>query len=221
MNTIKNVAVFLLVGVMLALQVLPTSAQGEKPPTDAPDQLTHSQMKNAIVVNNGRAENRSQATGKVYRLKNCNTSDPNGFCYLVISGEGSFANSADIPSVTALAATSSTISCGINIYNYVGAKTARLQQNVNATFYGTSGQTPVKLNWGDLRGTSTAGAYYYWRDLSGPTPSPSWGVYVARTGTAYSNASGLLDYAPPLPLIGSQTIVSTRLRIRSTGWSCS
>lgn len=68
---------------------------------------------------------------------------------------------------------------------------------------------------GDLRGTGALPGYA-WSGLTGPNPNPGWGVYVSRTGTAYSTAGGTLTF-----LGVYQNYVSSRLTIRSSGWSCS
>lgn len=216
MNTRNKTLIFFVVAIMLAIQVAPVSAQDNTPPL--PNQLTQFQMKNAVVVSDGSATNRSKVKGDVYRLAGCDGSKPDAPCYFVITGSGNFTENASNPSIAPLAA-SATITCGINVYNGIGANVARLQQNVNVTFWGTYGQTPVTLNWGDLRGTSALPGYS-WSGLTGPNPNPSWGVYVTRAGTAYSTAGGTLSFNPPV-LPPLQTYVSSRLTIRSTGWSCS
>jgi hypothetical protein len=203
---------------MIVTQAGYVAAQGEVPLTNAPEQLTPEQMKVAIPVRDGKDSSRS-ATGGVYYLESCNNNaDVNTPCYIVVLGSGSFPKKANDATITPLASTA-TITCGINIYNRLGAKVARLQQNVGVTFSGTFGQTPVTLNWGDLRGTSALPGYS-WSGLTGPTPNPNWGIYVARSGTAYVTSGGMLSFAinviPPL-----QTYVSSRLTITSSGWRCS
>jgi hypothetical protein len=214
MNTKSKTPVYFLIMVMMTLQVVPVSAQG-----GAPNKLTPVQMKNAVVVEGGSVISRAEVKGDVYRFADCDGSNPDVPCYFVVTGSGTFAEGSSKSPITPLAS-SATITCGVNVYNYLGNNVARLQQNVNVTFWGTYGQTPVTLNWGDLRGTATYGSYYSWSSLTGPNPNPGWGVYVSRTGTAYSNAGGLLVYAPP-PVPGTQVYVSSRITIRSSGWSCS
>lgn len=218
MNTKSKFLVFLLLAVMLAIQFVPVSAQGNTPPP--PDQLTQAQMKNAVVVGDGSTVSRSNKEGATYRFAVCDESNPEAPCYFTVTGNGTFYDNTSKSSITPLAS-NATISCGVNIYNYVGNLAARFKQNINVTFGGTYGQTPVTLNWGDLGGTATYVPYYYWQNVTGPNPNPGWGVYVSRSGTAYSNASGLLNYAPPSPIPGVQNYVTTRITIRSSGWSCS
>lgn len=208
---------FLLAVITLFAQPGYVAAQGVVPPANAPDRLAPAQMKNAITVHDGSPERRS-ASGGVYRFASCNNSvDNNTPCYIVVSGSGSFPKAVDNATVIPLAS-SATITCGVNIYNKLGVKVGRLQQNINVTFTGTFGQTPVKLNWGDLGGTFTIFGYT-WSNLGGPTPNPNWGVTVPRTGTAYANASGMISLNVGVPLI--QYYYGSRLTIRSNGWSCS
>lgn len=212
MNIRNRVPIFLLIVVMLALQVVPVSAQGKTPPN--PDQLTLEQMKNAVVVSNGMDSNRSKIQGQIYRFANCDESNPDAPCYFMVTGSDNFGQNINLTPITPLASTA-TIICGRNIYNGTGKKVARLQQNVNVTFSGTYGQTPVTLNWGDLNGT-TGTLGYGWSDLTGPNPSPGWGVYVPRSGTAYSTAGGMFVYLGVM-----QAYISIKITIRSSGWSCS
>lgn len=143
MNTKNKILVFLVLAVMLAIQVAPVSAQTQTPP--APDQLTLVQMKNAVVVGDGSAASRSKVNGNIYRLSGCDGSNPDAPCYFMVTGSGNFPENINNYSITPLA-TSATITCGIKVYNGLGAQVARLQQNVNVTFWGTYGQTPVTLN---------------------------------------------------------------------------
>lgn len=215
MNTKGKTLAYLLIVVMLGLQIIPVSAQGK-----APDQLTTAQMNSAVVVSDGSASSRSKVKGDVYRFADCDRSDSDAPCYFVVTGSGTFMEGSDKSFVTPLSS-NATITCGVNIYNGFGSLAARLQQNVNVTFWGTYGQTPVTLNWGNLGGTQTYyGNYVSWSGLTGPTPNPSWGVYVSRSGTAYSSAGGLLIYTPPVPP-GWQQYYSSQLTIRSSGWYCS
>lgn len=214
MNTKSKFLVFLLLAVILAIQVAPASAQGKTPSSGPPDQLTPEQMKNAILVGTGDSNRPELQEGQVYRFANCNESNSEDACYFMIIGGENFDQNVSSTLMTPLA-TSATITCGRNLYNGAGKNVARLQQNVNVTFWGTYGQTPVTLNWGNLNGTfATVG--YAWQDLAGPNPSPNWGVYVSRSGTAYSTAGGLFVF------LGSvQSYISTRITIKSSGWSCS
>lgn len=215
MNT-KKIVVFLVMALMLVFQVVPVSAQGKTPAN--PDQLTAAQMKSAVMVNDGSIASRSNKRAEIYRFASCDGAREDVPCYFMVTGQGSFTESTNASSITPLSS-SATISCGINVYNGIGANVAKLKQNVNVTFSGTYGQTPVTLNWGDLRGTMAIPGYS-WSGLTGPTPNPNWGVYVSRTGTAYSNAGGTLAFTPPV-LPPLQTIVTSRLRINSSGWACS
>jgi hypothetical protein len=211
MITKNKTLVYLLVIVVLMLQIVPVAAQGKTPPN--PDQLTATQMKKAVVVSDGSNTSRSNTLGDVYRFVDCDGSNPDAPCYFIVTGNGTFTQGAK-SSITPLAS-SGTITCGVNVYNGMGAKVARLQQNVNATFSGTYGQTPVTLNWGDLRGTGALPGYGL-SGLTGPNSNPGWGVLVSRTGSAYSTAGGTLTF-----LGVYQNYVSSRLTIRSSGWSCS
>lgn len=194
------------------------SAQGKNPP----NKLTPEQMKNAVVVPDGAVDHRPAGKGLVYRLASCDDSVPDSSCYFMVAEDISstkttneFSNNTN--SVVPLSS-SATITCGITIYDTFGIAGATLKQNVGVTFWGTYGQTPVTLNWGDLRGTSAYHVGWSWTSLDGPTPSPGWGVYVARTGTAYSTAGGTLYRE--LGGVGTSTYVSSRLAINRYGWSC-
>lgn len=213
MNARSKTLVYLLIAVILLLQVAPVSAQDNTPPP--PDQLTQAQMKNAVVVSNEINLNRSKTQdGQVYRFADCDESNLGDPCYFIVTGSGDFGHNIKSTSITPLASTA-TITCGRNIYNGTGKNVARLQQNVNVKFWGTSGRTPVTMNWGDLNGT-TGTLGYGWQDLTGPNPSPGWGVYVPQSGTAYSTAGGMFVYLGVM-----QAYISVRITIRSTGWSCS
>ena len=207
---------YLLIAVMLVFQAMPAYAQG-KTPSD-PDQLTSAQMGSAVVVSNGFAPAHSKRPGQVYRFANCDKSNPNDLCYFVVTTSDKFIRNSSSDAVVALASTA-TITCGKKIYNSLGQLRATLQQNVGVTFSGTYGQTPVTLNWGDRAGTGSS-PWYSWSDLTGPNPNPNWGVYVARTQTAYSTAGGMLTYAAP-GIPGWSKYYSSRITINSSGWYCS
>lgn len=217
MKAQTKIFVFLLIALMLVIQAVPVSAQGNPPP---PNQLTPAQMKNAVMVRDGSVASRSSVKAEVYRFADCDGSDSDAPCYFIVTGNGTFVEGSNRLSVTPLSS-SATLTCGVNVYNSFGNKVARLQQNVNVTFWSTYGQTPVTLNWGNLGGTQAYyGFYVSWSGLTGPTPNPGWGVYVSRAGAAYTTAGGLLTYAPPLTP-GWQQYYSSRLTIRSSGWYCS
>lgn len=218
MNKKNKFLIFLLVAVMVAIQVVPVSAQGKTPPNDPPAQITPAQMKNAVVVSDGSAANRSKSKGEVYRFADCDGSSPEAPCYFMVTGNGNFAENINSNSITPLA-TTTTLICITPIYNNLGQLKATLKQRVGVTFWGTFGQTPVTLNWGDRAGTG-ANPPYSWSDLTGPNPNPGWGVYVARTKTSNSTVGGMLTYAP-LPGPGFQLYISNRLTIKSSGWFCS
>ncbi len=219
MNTKNKLLVFLLVAVMLAISIVPVSAQGKTPPNDSPAQLTPAQMKNAVVVKDGSAVNRSKSKGEVYRFADCDESNPEAACYFMVTGNGNFAENINSNSITPLAATT-TLICGTPIYNGFGALKAVLKQRVGVTFWGTFGQTPVTLNWGDRSGTY-ANYAYSWSDLTGPNPNPGWGVKVSRTQTSNSTVGGLLTHSQVPGIILWQGYISNRLTIKSSGWYCS
>lgn len=218
MNTKKKFLVFLLVAVYLAMQALPASAQGKTPPNNPPDQLTPEQMKSAVVVSDGSVASRSKVEGEIYRFANCDESNPDAPCYFMVTGSSNFAESINSTSITPLAS-SAQISCWTPIYNSFGTLKAKLKQNVGVTFWGTYGQMPVTLNWGNRAGTG-ASPMYSWSDLTGPNPYPGWGVYVSRTKTAYSIVGGMLTYTPIVG-VGWSYYISNRLTIKSSGWYCS
>lgn len=91
-------------------------------------------------------------------------------------------------------------------------------QNVAVTFSGVFGKTPVTLNSGNLSGTTTNVPIWVWSGLSGPNPTPGWGVYVSRTGRADVSSGGLLSSGIS-PII-FQTYYSVGLTITSSGYSC-
>jgi hypothetical protein len=216
---IKNkILVLLVIIIMIATQVGFASTRGHTAQYENSDRLTSEQMKNAVIVSDGSFASRSTEEGPFYRLANCDETNSDAPCYFTITGSSSRLKS-NIPGDDLLS-TNATISCGVNIYSFIGILAAKLKQNVNVTFWGTFGRTPVTLNWGDLQGTATYLPYYSWNSLTGPNPNPAWGVYVSSSGTAFTTAGGLLIYQPPPPLPGVQNYVSTRLTINSTGWSC-
>ncbi len=220
MNTKSKVWVYLMLAIALVLQALPVTAQGGTPPS----QLTPTQMKNAVLVANGSITSRlsvlNQSKGKavVYRFADCDESNPEAPCYFMVIGDGNLAANSS-QSITPLASTTGLV-CVTPIYNSFGTLKAKLQQNVSVTFWGTFGQTPVTLNWGDRAGTG-ASPMYSWSDLTGPNPNPGWGVYVKRTKTAYSTVGGMLTYSPIPGYTEWQQYISNRLTIKSSGWSCS
>ena len=222
MKKYQLIAVVLVI-IALLTQVGFSSVSGKMPTIGNPDRLTPEQMKNAIVVPNGLVDHRPKGKGLVYRLENCDDTDPDSACYFMIgdgngSAEEASAISNNASSIVPLS-TSATITCGITIYDTFGIAGATLKENIGVTFWGTYGQTPVTLNWGDLRGTSAYHVGWSWTSFSGPTPSPGWGVYVSRTGSAYATAGGNLYRSAGGQ--GTSTYVTVRLTIRSAGWYCS
>jgi hypothetical protein len=227
-----KVFVLSLAVLLLAGQGAFVSAQEEGPPNRltpeqpeiwekiTPDRLTPEQMQHAIVVRDGQYISRPVSRGVVFRLATCNaTANPESPCYFVIGGSGGL--EAKVSGAMNPTSWNATITCGVRIYDSFGFEGAKLQQNINVTFWGSGASTPVTMNWGDLRGTQTYHIWWYWTELSGPNPNPGWGIYVPSTGTAYSIAGGLLVYDPPDPLSGWTTYVSSRLTINSSGWYCS
>jgi hypothetical protein len=211
-----KILALLLTVILLTTQVVFVAAQEKSPPISAPNQLTLQQMKTATVVSDGSPENRSGEAGQIYRLANCDGSDPNAPCFFSITGGTNFA--ANTVSAISPLSSSATITCGVNIYALGGILGARLQQNVRVTFWGTYGQTPVTLNSGDLGGTIASFPAWWWTELTGPNPSPNWGVQVSRTGSATTTAGGLLNRGIP-PVILQQYFSST-LKINQYGYSC-
>jgi hypothetical protein len=207
---------FLLIIILSATQVNYVAAQGNKPPANIPTQLTLQQMQTAVTVSDGSAESRSGKPGQIYRLANCDENNPDAPCYFTITGGTNFV--ANTNSVVSPLSSSTTISCGVNIYGTGGVLGATLQQNVYVTFWGTYGQTPVTLNSGNLNGTASFMPLWWWSDLTGPNPSPGWGVYVSRTGVAQASAGGLLNRGIP-PIIVQQWF-STTLTINRYGYYC-
>jgi len=157
---------------------------------------------------------RPQQVGVLYRLASCDPKNPKYPCYF----EKVAITNTVAPLTSASATSSGTISCGIHIYDYLREWIGTLQQNVNSTFYGTWGRTPLTMNWGNLGGTG-ASAFGSWTGLSGPTPKPGWGIRTS--GTAYSTASGWFHHLAYQggPWIGSAYFVST-LTMNSSGYSC-
>lgn len=173
---------------------------------DGDPKLTLAQMRSARVVADGRVESRLVAgPAAVYRLAECQTD----VCYFSIAQVMSYSPLVD----------SATLSCGIDIYNNVGVQVARLKQNINVTFWNNINSPPLTLNWGDSRGTESFCCWYEWTSLGEPVSNPSWGVYVGPEGTAWSNLSGVLTYAPPL-IFPTQRSVSSRWRLDGQGLHC-
>lgn len=225
MFTPKRIFSVLLAVMLLATQVGLAAAKGQVAaqrglytrPLPAGPALTPEQMQNAIVVQDGLVNSRPAGPGLVYRLASCDVGDANRPCYFTITGSGQFAKGfGPVP-----LAYSETLVCGVNIWSVVGSLGARLQQNINVTWWANAAHTPVTMNWGDLGGTGTFLSYWSWTEMSGPAPSPDWHVYVATSGTAYSNVSSQLVYAPPPPIGGVSAFHATRLTINSGGWYCS
>lgn len=210
--------ILLVMGIALS-QVGFAAAKGNKASGNPPDQLTSEQMKNAVAIPEGAKSSSLLVEGIVYQFENCDKKIADNPCYFIVTSNR-WTHVQNTSSIVPLAS-SATLTCGRNIYNGYGVKVATLQQNVNATFSGTFGQTPVKLNWGNLSGTATYAAYYTWNNLTGPNPNPNWGVQVTRTGSAYATSGGMSVFSPPPPLFGSQAYASVTLTINSSGWYCS
>lgn len=224
MKLIKLNFKFLVAAVLSAMvisssQIGYVAAEGNKMSDYPPEQLTPEQMKNAITIREGAKSPVPLEEGKVYQFANCGKTLSDGPCYFIVTSNR-WTQIEKVYSFEPLAS-SATLTCGRYVYNGFGVKAAKLQQNVNATFSGTFGQTPVRLNWGNLSGTATILAYYTWDNLSGPNPNPNWGVPVARTGTAYVTSGGMSVFAPPPPNFGSQAYASVTLTINRNGWRCS
>lgn len=77
----KKILALLLAVLLVAVTLDSVAAQGGMPQPPTPGNLTAQQMRNAVVVSNGSASNCSGKVGQVYRLKNCDESDPNSPCY--------------------------------------------------------------------------------------------------------------------------------------------
>lgn len=176
--------------------------------------LTQEQMRKAITVQDGLYRSRLHRKGEVYRLESCKRSAaPQTPCYFkVVQGVGGVEKAT---SVSPLSYTNATLTCGIDVYDSVGIRLGRLQQNVNTTFLTGYYRTPVVFNWGDLRGTWAVPGYT-WSNLQGPNPNPAWGQ---RSGDyASSIASGELHLLiQGFPIWG---YYSTRLVITPYGWYC-
>jgi hypothetical protein len=200
---------------VIVLLLVPTTAVFAKdpPPPDEGTNLTNAQMKSAAWVKDGTVESRANVKGKVFRLESCDeNASKDAPCYVSITGGGQQSN------VITPLSTTSTLVCGINISNRIGSKLGRLQENVNITFSGATGKTPLTMNWGDLRGTAALPGYTWGSTLSGPTPNPNWGQSVSQSGRASAISSGILYLAiEGFPL---QAYASIRMIITSSGWWC-
>lgn len=223
MKTKRLVTSVLLVIMILGSQAgLVTAADG-----NSNDRLTAEQMQNATIVLDGLPSSREGLEGPVFRLANCNLSARENPCYFTVEGGGNFVSRSyksrglSSPTPSNAASFNATITCGITVYSVIGIPGARLQENINVTFWTANERTPLTMNWGDLAGTTTYLPYWSWSNLSGPTPNPSYGTYVPQSGTAFANASGMVVYAPPPPLSGSNTVYATHFTANGGGWWCS
>lgn len=210
---------------VLALLLLAMSVGANVTRADGPDKdslLTRQQMRNAIVASLGKVlyvdgsnlvpgEKKNSA---IYRLEDCDTKsgDKDKPCYFVLFVERKPQNGYTIES------SQSTLTCGLNYYNSTfGFLMARLQQNVNVTFWNSPNKLPITFNTGDLGGTQTYVVYATWQGLSGPNPNPNWGTRTSNTAYATSSGNLVLNIAG----VTSSYYHWTRLTITSTGWSCS
>jgi hypothetical protein len=120
----KRVAVGMFMVMMLvSIQVGLVSAQTAPPP----DQLTAAQMLHATVVKDGLLNSRTAGDGPVFRFASCTDAATwNSPCYFIVSGQGSFVTSSfkgrGLNSLVPVKSASfnSDISCGINVYNFLG-----------------------------------------------------------------------------------------------------
>jgi hypothetical protein len=211
-SKIKFLSIIVVVTLVLSIGISAAQAQRAGPEKQ---QLTSEEMTNAIVVASTTAP-RPGGPGAVYRLASCDPQDQKAPCYFTVSGGGNFAKGQQEAAIGPMSS-GATLVCGQQIYNGIGQLAAVFQQNVNVTFWGTYGRSPVTLNWGDLRGTNTYLMSYAWNSLSGPTPNPSWGTRTS--GTAYTIAGGNLVYNP-IPGYYQTIYVSSRLTINTSGWYC-
>lgn len=209
--------------------LLPLSAQ-ERPTPTPPDNpvLTTEQMRNARVVSDMRATNRVMVRPNetvVYRLADCDMTDENAPCYVVVSASIiPTTNTDSFSQVQSSVAINrgKVIQCSRSIYG-PGAlfEVARLNQNVAVTFHTNNDSTPLTLNWGDYAG-SFGGLMARWVSISNPSPNPGWGAY--EWNQAYVNTTALGEYGTysPFGWIATYTFgVGVRLSINSSGWWCS
>ncbi|XWX04176.1 hypothetical protein VZO05_01210 [Aggregatilineales bacterium SYSU G02658] len=148
-----------------------------------------------------------------YRLASCDPNDIHAPCYVV-----HFARTlpvkapTDEDTITMSSGFTVMQQCGVSVRSIAGFESARLQQNVNVTYTTNVARTPARLNWGDTSGTfSLAG--WNWTDVSGPNPSPSWGVFGSSLSAI---TSGILSN----PFGAGGTGYSTRLFVDSSGTRC-
>ena len=215
----RIVSIVIVAALLAASRVTQTYAEDGS----RPKPLTSQQIDKAVTVNSfGNAGSRK--AGVVYHLASCDPAkSPQSPCYLVISESGRFGQET-ARSVKArgyaipILAPNSTISCGYDMYNGLGQLAARLQQNVNVTWWGTVGQAPGTFNWGNLNGTRTFLISYSWSGLGGPSTNPGLGTRFNNAG--FSTAWGNLVYAP-IPGYTQTIYVSTLITINTSGWSCS
>jgi hypothetical protein len=150
---------------------------------------------------------------RVYKLADCDTSSEESACYIVLYGGVEVIRSEvklDGPSLNA-SPFQTTQHCGVSIYNHFGQETARLQQNINVTYWEGNMRPPVTLNTGDL------GASYAYFPLScntsGPTPNVAWGQET--WGNVHIVAHGDLK-----TVHGGSNFYSTVMNITSSGTFC-
>lgn len=156
----------------------------------------------------------SHGESATYQIADCDIQDPEAYCWFTVTAE----ITPDYDSRSNLQSSSSaTITCGVNIGNRLGADVAVLQQNVNATFYGNYGATPLVFNWATRQGTRTIAFGFDWRNLSGPNTNPLLGLHA--THSAFSTTSGELVFG--VPPFSTVTSYSTVLTVNNNGWSCS
>jgi hypothetical protein len=157
----------------------------------------------------------------VYRLADCDVTDENAPCYVVVSAS-MLPISSNLITVPQTQTTTSInrgfiAVCYRSITNNFGVEVVKLVQNVAVTFHTADNRAPVTLNWGDIGGSYTS-SLYSWYSISGPTASPGWGSYAASQASV--NTFAVVNYS----IFGiqlRQDTLAVRLTIHSSGWGCS
>jgi|GEM_PF-3275492 len=166
----KKILALVLATMLLAIQVGVSAAQGGTPPTPTPQ-----------AINWDGSTPMEQ--GRLYRLLNCNPADPNSPCYArIVTGTTKSGN------VSIASSGTDTLSCTVEISNWLGYVVARLWQNVNVTW--TSSQYST-ANWASY-GT-WAGSGYDWRNVFGSSFNSPQTINYYSGGSTFS-AGGDLYY---------------------------
>ncbi len=209
-------------------------------PLPNPFTLTETDKANAIVVDSLDASERVPVYGssksllrkhstpatnyRVYKLRDCDATDPDQHCYFVVGAE---VTDIDYQNGDLAAPASRGFGGGFEaeykcyialdpnggqLLNY------RLQQNVGVKHFNKAGgqsRLPAKTLYENMNGTF-ATVPFYWSDFQGPSVSPVAGEKV-KNGELSVTSSAVINGSPGGFV---QRYFSVNLFINTSGWGC-